>query len=70
MQSPRHALRVLLQDMFEEILKFLMGVFRIFYHPDGSEYAHIAEVEHLIKLTRVEKRNASCRQDGLAPIPV
>ncbi|KAL7961267.1 hypothetical protein V8C34DRAFT_274241 [Trichoderma compactum] len=31
--SPRT--QVLLQDMFEEILQFLMGVFRIFYHPDG-----------------------------------
>ncbi|UKZ82608.1 hypothetical protein TrVFT333_010401 [Trichoderma virens FT-333] len=31
--SPRT--QVLLQDIFEEILKFLMGVFRIFYHPDG-----------------------------------
>ncbi|KKP06868.1 hypothetical protein THAR02_01065 [Trichoderma harzianum] len=31
--SPRT--HVLLQDMFQEILQFLMGVFRIFYHPDG-----------------------------------
>ncbi|KAL7910353.1 hypothetical protein GGI35DRAFT_448574 [Trichoderma velutinum] len=31
--SPRT--QVLLQDMFEEMLQFLMGVFRIFYHPDG-----------------------------------
>lgn len=66
--SPRT--QILLQDMFEEILQFLMGVFRIFYHPDGSEYDHIADVELLIKFTRVEKRNASCRQGGLAPIPV
>ncbi|KAH0523957.1 hypothetical protein TsFJ059_008888 [Trichoderma semiorbis] len=31
--SPRT--QVLLQDMFEEILQFVMGIFRIFYHPDG-----------------------------------
>lgn len=57
--SPRT--HVLLQDMFQEILQFLMGVFRIFYHPDGSEYAPTADVEHLIKIPRVEKRDASCR---------
>lgn len=64
--SPRT--QILLQDMFEEILQFLMGVFRIFYHPDGSECIPTADGEHLIKFTRVEKRDASCRQNGLAPV--
>ncbi|PNP58999.1 hypothetical protein THARTR1_01247 [Trichoderma harzianum] len=37
--SPRT--QVLLQDMFEEILQFLMGVFRMFYHPDGNDAVRV-----------------------------
>lgn len=66
--SPRT--QILLQDTLEEILQFLMGVFRIFYHPDGREYNYSSDIEHTIKRTRVEKRIASCCQDGVATVPI
>jgi hypothetical protein len=33
--SPR--LQTVLQHVFEELVQYLLGVFRIFYHPDGRE---------------------------------
>ena len=33
--SPR--LQTVLQHVFEELVQYLLGVFKIFYHPDGRE---------------------------------
>ena len=33
--SPR--LQTVLQHVFEELVQYFLGIFRIFYHPDGRE---------------------------------
>ena len=37
--SPR--LRKVILNVFEELVQYLIGVFRIFYHPDGRKYRSI-----------------------------
>jgi phosphoenolpyruvate carboxylase len=49
--SPR--LKAVLQDVFQELVEYFLGIFKIFYHPHGRELIFIANDprKELLRLT-------------------